>query len=95
MASPGQNLFGFVEGLFKGDARATWHVDDKRAYVSDGGQNDYFGWHEFGELSVDLLNQISNGNELAITGTKGERVVVSLNGASEAVSRFNACFIEP
>lgn len=91
MASPGEHPFGFVEGLFKGDTRATWHVDDKRAYVSDGGQNDYFGWHEFAELSVDLLDQISHGDELAITGMTGERVVVGLKGATEAVSNFKAC----
>ncbi|MDK4733534.1 hypothetical protein [Rhizobium sp. CNPSo 3490] len=92
MASPGQHFSGFVEGLFKGDTRATWHVDDKNAFVSDGGQNDYFGWHEFDKLSVDLLDQISHGNELAITGMTGERVVVGLQGAGKAVSRFTACF---
>lgn len=91
MASPGEHFFGFVEGVFKGDTRATWHVDDKHAYVSDGGQSDYFGWHEFGELSVDLLDQISHGNELAITGMTGERAVVGLEGAAEAVSRFKTC----
>lgn len=92
MGSPGEHLIGFVEGVFKGDTRATWHVDDKRAYVSDGGQNNYFGWHEFDQLPMDLLDQISSGKELAITGAKGERTVVSLKGASEAVSRFKACF---
>ncbi|MBY2996724.1 hypothetical protein HF263_36330 [Rhizobium leguminosarum] len=92
MGSPGEHLIGFVEGVFKGDARATWHVDDKRAHVSDGGQNDYFGWHEFDQLPMDLLDQISSGKELAITGAKGERTVVSLKGASEAVPRFKACF---
>ncbi|AUW40622.1 hypothetical protein [Rhizobium leguminosarum] len=92
MGSPGEHPTGFVEGVFKGDTRATWHVDDKPAYVSDGGQNDYSGWHEFDQLPMDLLDQISSGKELAITGAKGERTVVSLKGASEAVSRLEACF---
>jgi len=92
MGSPGEHLIGFVEGVFKGETRATWHVDDKPAYVSDGSQNDYSGWHEFDQLPMDLLDQISNGKELAITGAKGERTVVSLKGASEAVSRLKACF---
>jgi len=91
MGSPGEHLIGFVEGVFKGETRATWHVDDKRAYVSDGSQNDYFGWHDFDQLPADLLEQMSAGKELAITGAKGERVVVGLSGAAEAVSEFRAC----
>ncbi|ARO31738.1 hypothetical protein NXC14_CH03854 [Rhizobium sp. NXC14] len=91
MASPGEQLFGFVDGLFKGDTRATWHVDGQPAYVSDGGQNDYFGWYEFDQLPVDLLAQLTQSHEMAITGAKGERVVVGLNGAAEAVPKFKAC----
>ncbi|NKL21565.1 hypothetical protein [Rhizobium leguminosarum] len=91
MGSPGEHLIGFVEGVFKGETRATWHVDDKPAYVSDGSQNDYFGWHDFDQLPADLLEQMSAGKELAITGAKGERVVVGLSGAAEAVSKFKAC----
>ncbi|MGO8083771.1 hypothetical protein [Rhizobium leguminosarum] len=92
MGSPGKNLVGFVSSLFSGDTRATWHVDDEPAYVSDGGQSDYFGWHEFGHLPADLLDQISTGKELAVTGAKGERVVVALTGATQAASKFKACF---
>jgi hypothetical protein len=95
MGSPGKHPVGYVEGVFKGDSRATWHVDDKRAYVSDGGQNDYFGWHEFDQLNMDLLDQMAQGTELAVTGTKGERVVVDLTGAAEPISKFKACFTEP
>lgn len=93
MGSPGKgDLVGFVSGLFSGDTRATWHVDDKPAYVSNGGESDYFGWNEFGQLPMELLDQMSAGNELAVTGAKGERVVVSLSGAAEAVSKFKVCF---
>lgn len=96
MGSPGKDdLVGFVSSLFSGDTRATWHVDDQPAYVSDGSESDYFGWHEFGELSMELLGQISHGNELAITGMKGERVLVGLQGAGEAVSKFKACVGTP
>ncbi|WP_207797761.1 hypothetical protein [Rhizobium hidalgonense] len=95
MASPGEHIVGYVEGVFQGETRATWHVDDKPAYVSDGGQSDYFGWHEFDQLPVDLLEQISDGNELAITGMTGERVVVGLAGAIRAVSNFKACLDKP
>ncbi|MBY5658482.1 hypothetical protein [Rhizobium leguminosarum] len=92
MGSPGKHLVAFVEGVFKGETRATWHVDDKPAYVSDGSQNDYFDWHEFGQLPMDLLDQMSVSKELAVTGAKGERVVVTLGGAAEALSKFRTCF---
>ena len=95
MASPGEHLVGCVEGVFQGETRATWHVDDKPAYVSDGSQNDYFGWHDFDQLPMDLLKQISNGKELAVTGAKGEHVAVSLTGAVAAVSKLKACFTKP
>ncbi|MGO7888604.1 hypothetical protein ACC740_37130, partial [Rhizobium ruizarguesonis] len=67
-------------------------VYDKPAYVSDGSENDYFGWHEFGHLPMDLLDQVSQGKELAVTGAKGARVVVDLKGAAEAVSKLKGCF---
>ncbi|TAX36488.1 hypothetical protein [Rhizobium leguminosarum] len=92
MGSPGEDFVGFVDGVFKDAAKATWQVDDRPALVSEAGQSDYFGWHEFDQLPMDLLDQISSGKELAITGAKGERTVVSLKGASEAVPRFKACF---
>ena len=41
---------------------------------------------------MELLDQISHCNELAVTGAKGERAVVGLQGAGEAVSKFKACF---
>ncbi|MGR9195370.1 hypothetical protein [Rhizobium leguminosarum] len=93
MGSPGKDdLVGFVSSLFTGETRATWHVDDKPAYVSDGGQSDYFSWHEFGQLPTELLDQMSQGREMAVTGAKGERVTVSLTGAAEPLSKFKACF---
>jgi hypothetical protein len=96
MGSPGKDdLVGFVSGLFSGDTRATWHVDDKPAYVSDGGESDYFGWHEFGQLPMEILDQASEGKELAVTGAKGERIAVSLRGASSSISKFKECFGKP
>jgi hypothetical protein len=96
MGSPGkEDLVGFVSSLFSGDTRATWHVDDKPAYVSDGGGSDYFGWHEFGQLPMELLDQMAQGTELAVTGAKGERVAVSLTGAADVLSKFKGCFSKP
>jgi hypothetical protein len=93
MGSPGKDdLVGFVSGLFSGDTRATWHVDDKPAYVSDGSESDYFSWHEFGQLPMELLDQMAQGTELAVTGAKGERVAVSLTGAADVLSKFKGCF---
>ncbi|TCA97404.1 hypothetical protein E0H65_14125 [Rhizobium leguminosarum bv. viciae] len=92
MGSPGKDhLVGFVSSLFSGNTRATWHVDDKPAYVSEGSESDYFSWQEFGRLPMDLLDQMSAGKELAVTGAKGERVVLDLGGAAEAVSKFRTC----
>lgn len=95
MGSPGEDFVGFVEGVFKDEAKATWQVDDRPAAVSEGSQSDYFGWREFGQLPMNLLDQISQGNELAITGAKGERAIVNLTGATEAVSKFKACITKP
>jgi hypothetical protein len=93
MGSPGKDdLVGFVSSLFSGDTRATWHVDDKPAYVSDGSESDYFSWHEFGQLPMELLDQMAQGTELAVTGAKGERVAVSLTGAADVLSKFKGCF---
>ncbi|ARM10847.1 MULTISPECIES: hypothetical protein [Rhizobium] len=92
MGSPGKDdLVGFVSSVFSGKTRATWHVDDEPPYVSDGSQSDYFNWHEFRQLPMDLLNQMSQGKELAVTGAKGERVAVSLTGAADGLSEFKAC----
>jgi hypothetical protein len=92
MGSPGKDLVGFVSSLFSGDIRATWHVDDKQAYVSDGGESDYFSWHEFAQLPMELLEQMAQGKELAVTAAKGERIVVGLGGASDPISKFKSCF---
>ncbi|MBY5473589.1 hypothetical protein HFO86_25690 [Rhizobium leguminosarum] len=95
MGSPGKDLVGFVSSLFSGDTRATWHVDDKPAYVSDASESDYFSWHEFGQLPMELLDQMAQGTELAVTGAKGERVAVSLTGAADVLSKFKGCFSNP
>ena len=92
MGSPGKDLVGYVEGVFKGDTRATWHINDQQPFVSDGVQSDYFGWHEFDQLDMGLLDQMAQGKELAVTGAKGERVVVNLRGAAETISKFKACY---
>ncbi|MBX4918360.1 hypothetical protein HJA76_01265 [Rhizobium bangladeshense] len=92
MGSPGKDLVGFVSSVFSGETRATWHVDDKPAYVSDGSESDHFTWHEFGQLPIELLDQVAQGTELAITSAKGERVAVSLTGAADVLSKFKACF---
>ncbi len=95
MGSPGKDLIGFVSSVFSGESRATWHVDDKPAYVSDGTESDYFGWHEFDQLPIEILEQMTQGKELAVSGAKGERVVVDLTRASQPISNFKACFSEP
>ena len=95
MGSPGKDLVGFVSSVFSGETRATWHVDDKPPFVSDGAESDYFSWHEFSQLPMELLDQMAQGKELAVTGAKGERVVVSLTGASDPISKFKACFNKP
>jgi hypothetical protein len=91
MGKPGEDFVGFVEGVFKDEAKATWQVDDRPAVVSEGGQSDYFGWHEFGQLPMNFLDQISQGKELTVAGAKGDRVAASLTGAADALSKFEAC----
>ncbi len=91
MASPGKELVGFVDGLFSGETRATWRVDDGTPYISDGSQDDYFGWHGFYQLSKLLPTEVAAGKELAVTDLDGKRVVVGLQGAKQAISSFTQC----
>lgn len=91
MASPGKQLVGYVDGLFNGDTRATWRVDDGTPYISDSCQDDYFGWHGFHQLSEQLPSEVAAGKELAITDIDGKRIVVDLQGAKQALSSFSQC----
>jgi hypothetical protein len=90
MGSPGNELIGYVDGLFDGDTIATWRVDDAGSQSLIGGPSDYFGWTEF-TVSAELLAEVAHGRELAITGSSGKQVVLSLKGAAEAIPAFNAC----
>ncbi|WP_155251647.1 hypothetical protein [Rhizobium leguminosarum] len=91
MGSPGKDLIGYVDGLFDGNTIATWRVDDAESQSVIGGPSDYSGWTEF-SVPVELLDSVAHGRELAITGSSGKQVVVSLKGAAEAIPAFNACF---
>ncbi|MDW9408560.1 hypothetical protein GOB18_07890 [Sinorhizobium meliloti] len=95
MASPGKAATGYVEGLFSGGTRATWRVDDGIPYVSDGSENGYFGWHQFDQLSEELLTDVAGGNELAVTNLDGKRIVVPLDGAKQALLSFAECVGKP
>jgi hypothetical protein len=44
-----------------------------------GGPSDYFGWTEF-SVPTELLDDVAHGRELAITGSSGKQLVVSLKG---------------
>ena len=91
MASPGKDLIGYVDGLFQGDVSATWKVDDKISRVSEGGVNDYFGWHEFGDLGGEMLTAMTTGQQLTISTPAGKRIAVGLRGASAAITSFQHC----
>lgn len=95
MASPGKAASGYVEGLFNGGTRATWRVDDGPPYVSDGSENGYYGWHQFDQLSAELLTDVAGGTELAITNLDGKRIVVPLRGAKQALLSFAECVGKP
>ncbi|MDW9957977.1 hypothetical protein GOB20_09075 [Sinorhizobium meliloti] len=94
-ASPGKAATGYVEGLFSGGTRATWRVDDGTPYVSDGSENGYYGWHQFDQLSEELLTDVAGGNELAVTNLDGKRIVVPLQGAKQALLSFAECVGKP
>jgi len=91
MASPGKDLIGYVDGLFQGDVSATWKVDDKISRVSEGGVNDYFGWHEFGDLGGEMLTAMTTGQQLTISTPAGKSIAVGLRGASAAITSFLRC----
>lgn len=92
MGAPGKNLVGFVEGAFTGQMFASWQVDDKGSLMSEGNQDDYFGWHSFHNLPDTLLTDIAQGTQLTIVEFgKKHVVVVGLQGAAEAMSSFNEC----
>lgn len=66
-------------------------MDDKHAYVSDGSQNDHFGWHSFDQLSDHLPSEVAAGKDLAVTDIDGKRIVVGLQGTKQAISPFIKC----
>ncbi|MGO7411810.1 hypothetical protein ACC810_03020 [Rhizobium ruizarguesonis] len=92
VGSPGKDLAGFVEGAFTGETRATWSIDNAASYVSDGEQDDYFGWHSFYQFSDQILTDVARGRQLTITDLDGKRLAIDLKGAAEAMSSFNKCF---
>lgn len=93
MGSPGKDIVGYVSGVFHSDTRATWQVDDKTPYVSNGGMNDYFGWVEFGELAPQLVSDVAAGkNGLQIVTTDNKKLNIGLTGATVAITSFNSCF---
>ncbi|MBY3486101.1 hypothetical protein [Rhizobium laguerreae] len=92
MGSPGKDLAGFVEGAFTGETRATWTIDNAASYVSDGKQDDYFGWHSFYQFTDQILSDVSSGHQLTITDLDGKRLAIDLKEATEAISSFKKCF---
>jgi hypothetical protein len=92
MGSPGKDLVGYVDGLFEGDTKADWQVDQAPAVTVDGGQDDYFGWHGFYNLGEGLLLQVAVGKELSVGNVNDRHVLVGLQGAAQAVPAFMACF---
>lgn len=94
MAFPGEDVNGFVAGLFSGPITTTWTVDNKAPHISDGEEDTYFGWHSF-DVSEALLADVAGGNELRIAKLGEKRLVVPLQGAKQALSSFAECVGKP
>lgn len=96
MGAPGKDFVGFVEGApFKDSVRATWRIDDKGGYISNGHLDDYFGWYGFYELSSEILNDGKNGKKLEIEDFDGGSITLSLATAAVPFSQFQLCFSKP
>lgn len=80
----------FVNGLIENATRATWRVDDGQPMVFDGKPQRENRWVTE-TLRDEYLTHFSGGNELAVTSAKGERVIVGMANADNAVASFNAC----
>lgn len=74
----------FVNDLIDSATRATWRIDDNQPTVIDGKpQRDNRWVTEF--LREEFIADFQQGSQLAVTSANGDRVVVSLTNAKDAV----------
>jgi hypothetical protein len=90
----GQDYRGFVVGLIGTSKRATWRVDEAQPFVTDGSAGTSNKWVTE-PLPAELLAHVADGSELSVTSAAGDRVVVGLDRATEAVGMFNDCRYGP
>lgn len=81
---------GFAIGLIPKATRATWRVDNAEPFVVDGVKTPQGAWLTE-PLPAELLSSVANGSELAVTSADGDRIVVGLDNARDAVGTFNDC----
>lgn len=81
---------GFAVGLIKKSKRAAWRVDDNLPTVVDGAIGGGGAWLTE-PLRPELLSVVAAGRELAVTSADGERIVLSLNNAADAIKSFSIC----
>ena len=94
-AVQGEEYRGFAVNLIKGETRATWRVDDGLPAVVDGVLTSSGGWLTAEGLQPEFLKEAAKGRELAVTSANSERVIVSLAGASRAITSFEKCRTRP
>ncbi|MBW9090037.1 hypothetical protein JNB91_19700 [Rhizobium wenxiniae] len=81
---------GFAVGLIKKSKRAAWRVDDNLPYAVDGDIGGGGAWLTQ-PLRAGFLSDVAAGGKLAVTSADGERIVLSLNNAADAIESFNVC----
>lgn len=81
---------GFAVGLIKKSKRVAWRVDDNLPSVVDGAIGGGGAWLTE-PLRPELLSLVAAGRELAVTSADGERIVLSLNNAADAIKSFSVC----
>ncbi|WJH42127.1 hypothetical protein N7E02_18330 [Aliirhizobium terrae] len=81
---------GFAVGLIKKSKRAAWRVDDNLPYAVDGDIGGGGAWLTQ-PLRPEFLSDVAAGRELAVTSADGERIVLSLSNAADAIESFDVC----
>ena len=90
-ASPGNDqITAYVDGIYQGNVRTQWQVDDAAPHALNGSSDDYFGWHNFNDVPAQLLAEAASGRRLTIMSDSG-RLSVSLDGSGGSLFSLARC----
>lgn len=91
MATPGEGIVAFIDGLDLQTAKAVWRVDSNRAYPVEGELNEYFAWLGFDLPSASLIDELTRGTTLNVSVLGKARYTFDVSSARDAFTQFIGC----